>query len=142
MALFFGGLVVVCALVILKQSGSLRPTALRVNRITAALSVTGAVGLLLSSAALYITYRPYAKIFERFIRAGDMSHVQELSDFLGSTQALLGAGDFYKTRDFIFYFWAGVTVLAAIGLLLMTLRHFFGHRGQPLGHSLGHLPPA
>lgn len=123
----FGGLVLACALIIVKQSGSARPRLLRADRVTSVLGLIGAVGLVLSSTALYITYHPYSEIFHRFIRQGDASHIRELTDFLNYTQVLPGVGDFYQTLDFVSYFWMAVTVLGVIGLVLMVLRHFRSH---------------
>ena len=121
----FAGLVLACALIIVKQSGSARPRALRADRVTSMLGLTGAVGLVLSSTALYITYHPYSAIFDRFIRQGDASHIRELTDFLGYTQVLPGAGGSYH---FVSNFWVAVTLLGVIALLLMILRHIPRHR--------------
>lgn len=129
----FGGLLLICALSIIARSRSLRPSALRADRVTAALGLTGAVGWLLASAALYITYRPYSEIFERYIQAGDVSHIRELSEFLDSALVLPGAGSFYQERDFVSYFWLCLTLLGLGALSLMVARHFVRrpHVGAP-----------
>ena len=80
--------------------------------------------MLLSSAMLYVSYRPYAEILQRFIRNGDESGLPELSNFLASIQVPLGARGFLPLWDFVFYFWFGVTLLCILALLLVVLRHF------------------
>ncbi len=124
----FGGLLLICALSVIARSRSLRPSALRVDRVTAALGLTGAVGWLLTSASLYITYRPYSEIFERYIQAGDVSHMRELSEFLGSTSVLPGIRSFYQEQDFVFYFWLGLTLLGLSALSFMVARHVVKRR--------------
>lgn len=64
------------------------------------------------------------EIFQQLIHTGDGSQIRQLSDFLGHTQVPLGVHGFYQMRDFVFYFWAGVTLLGVIGLLLMGMRLF------------------
>lgn len=124
MVLLFGGLVLICALTIIARSRGVRPSALNAGPVAQALGLVGAVGLLVSSAMLYVSYRPYAEIFRRFIHTGDESRIRELSDFLAYTQAPLGVDYFHQIWDFAFYFWAVVILLGLIGLLLMGMRLF------------------
>ncbi len=114
----------ICALTVITRRRGGRPSTFRPDRVTAALGLTGAVGLLLSSATLYVTYRPYSELFEHFIHEGDRGQVRELSAFLGHTQILPGVHNFYQSRDFVFYFWIGVTLLCIIGPLLVLMWHF------------------
>jgi hypothetical protein len=122
--LLFGGLLTTCALAVIVRGRSLRLSSLLPSRPTLALGFGGAIGLLLSSAMLYVSYRPYAEILQRFIRNGDESGLPELSNFLASTQVPLGARGFLPLWDFVFYFWFGVTLLCILALLLVVLRHF------------------
>ena len=124
----FGVLLLNCALSIIARSRSLRPSALRADRMTAAFGLTGAVGWLLASAALYVTYRPYSVIFDRYIQAGDESHIRELSQFLDSALVLPGAGSFYQEQYFVSYFWLGLTLSGLSALSLMAVRHIVRRR--------------
>lgn len=119
-----GGLVMICALTVMARSRSRRRSALPARPVAQALGLAAAVGLLVSSAALYVSYRPYAEIFQQLIHTGEGSQVRQLSDFLGRTQVPPGVHGFYQMRDFVFYFWASVTLLGVIGLLLMGMRLF------------------
>ena len=89
------------------------------------LALTSAVGLLLSSATIYLTYRPYWYIFQHAILEGDRSQVHDLSEFLMAIRILPyvtpGSGLGWNLR---LCFWAGVTLLAVAGLVIILLRHF------------------
>ncbi len=98
--LFSGGLLLTCALAIIVRGKSLRLSALRPSRLTLVVSLIGAVGALLSSVVLYVSYRPYAEILQRFIRNGDETSLTELSSFLGTTQLPLGAQGFLEVFQF------------------------------------------
>src|SRR5437899_216328 len=106
--------------------------------------LTSAVGLLFSSATLYLTYRPYWYIFQRAILNGGWSQARDL---LMANQMppgvpphvylLLDSLLYSGSPTFLFYFWTGVTLLGLIGLVLILLRHFLG-RPRPL--ALRHSP--
>jgi len=81
-------------------------------------------GAPLSSAVLYVSYRPYAEILQRFIRNGDETGLTELSSLLGTTQLPLGAQGFLDVSEFVFYFWFGVLLLCILALLVALLRRF------------------
>jgi hypothetical protein len=119
-----GALLLACALAVMVRGRSLRLSSLRPSRLTLALGFCGAVGSLLSSFMLYASFRPYAEIFQRFIRKGDEAGLTELSAFLGGTHVPLGVWGFLSVRDFVFYFWFGVTLLCLIVLLLVIMRYF------------------
>ncbi|MGA2075695.1 MAG: hypothetical protein ABSH52_19570 [Terriglobia bacterium] len=89
------------------------------------LALTSAVGLLLSSATIYLTYRPYWYIFQHAILEGDRSQVHDLSEFLMAIRILPyvtpGSSLAWNLR---LCFWAGVTLLAVAALVLIILRHF------------------
>jgi len=83
--------------------------------------------LLLSSATIYLTYRPYWYIFQRTILNGDRSQTRDFRDFLMATHVLPGvAPHSYLLVNFQFYFWAGVILLGVAGLVLILLRHLLG----------------
>jgi hypothetical protein len=125
--LFSGGLLLTCALAIIVRGKSLRLSGLRPSRLTLVVSLIGAVGALLSSAVLYVSYRPYAEILQRFIRNGDETSLTELSSFLGATQLPLGAQGFLDVSEFVFYLWFGVVLLCILALLVAVLRPFQHH---------------
>jgi hypothetical protein len=86
--------------------------------------VGGALGLLLSTLTLYLNYRPYAEIFQRYLRTGEESRMPELSEFLGYTQFPFGVMGFDAALRIILYFWAGVTLLCLVSLLFVLTRYF------------------
>jgi hypothetical protein len=94
------------------------------------LALISSVGLLLSAATIYLTYRPYWYIFQRAILDGDRSQVRDLREFLLAIQSPPGFDLGRSPRlDVPLYFWAGVTLLAVAGLALIILRHFLGCAG-------------
>jgi hypothetical protein len=128
-------LVLIAFLVVLAKSRSLKPSKLQIGPVPTALGFLGSVGLLVSSVALYIAYRPYAAIYTRFLQTGDTSQLKILSDFLDFTRTPIGTQayrsaplidghtmlvPYISTHTFTFYFWlavsvVGVAALAAIG---------------------------
>ncbi|MBZ5560943.1 MAG: hypothetical protein LAP13_00825 [Acidobacteriia bacterium] len=127
--LLFSALVVIAAAALI--AGRLRsgqPAAQRARPVATTVFLTSAVGFLLSSATLYLTYRPYWYIFQRVILNGDTSQTRDLRDFLMATQVPPGMGSqtYLLWLKFPIYFWIGVTLLGLIGLALIFLRHFQG----------------
>jgi len=122
-----GGLLLTCALAIIVRGKSLRLSALRPSRLTLVVGLIGAVGALLSSAVLYVSYRSYAEILQRFIRNGDETSLTELSSFLDTTRLPLGAQGFLDVWRFVSYFWLGVVLLCMLALLVAVLRRFQHH---------------
>ena len=98
--------------------------------------LTSAVGLLFSSVTLYLTYRPYWYIFQSAILNGDRVPTRDLDEFLIYTQTLPGVPHrlnmlldallYSGSPSFLFYVWAGVTLLGVSGLAIILLRHFLG----------------
>jgi hypothetical protein len=127
--LFSGGLLLTCALSIILRGKSLRLSALRPGRLTLVVGVYGAIGALFSSAVLYVAYRPYAGILERFIRNGDETSLAELSNFLNTTQLPLGSDGVLNVWQFVFFFWLGVVLLCTFVLLVALLRRL-QHRAR------------
>lgn len=135
----------IALIVVLVQSRTLKPTGLRVGLVATALGFLGSVGLLLSSVTLYVTYRPYAAIYSRFLETGDTSQLKNLRDFIGFTRSPIGT-QFYRhgpldywgvvfspyisAPDFTFYFWLAVTVLSLASLAVIVGRHIL-NRSHP-----------
>ena len=136
--LIFSGLVVVAgSVVIVGSRRGARPAAQRAKPVATIVALTGAVGLLLSSATIYLTYRPYWYIFQHAILNGDRSQTRDFRDFLMATHMLPGiAPNSFLVVNFQFYFWAGVILLGVAGLVFILLRHFLGRaRALALRHS-------
>ncbi len=102
--LFFAGLLVISGLAYVVRVWSHRLNALRANTPSVAFGFGGAIGLLLSSVLLYVSYRPYDEILQRYIHTGDDDRIPELSEFLAHMQIPLGAENFKQLPDFVFYF--------------------------------------
>jgi hypothetical protein len=124
LTLVFSGLLAIAASILIASSRrgarldvrSARPAATLVT------SISGA-GLLLSSATIYLTYRPYWYMFQRALVNGDETQTSDLLRFLGLTQYLPGV----RPRDFRVQFWWGVILLGIFGLILILLRQLRGH---------------
>jgi hypothetical protein len=129
MTVIFSGVIVLAAFVlILAGRRRARPATQRAKPVATMVALAGAVGLLVSCATIYLTYRPYWYILQSTILNGDRSHARDLREFLMAAHVLPGyASDSYLLVNFPFYFWTGVTLLGVIGLALILLRHFLGH---------------
>ena len=119
------GILLTCLVHVIRKRQFLAPNPTGLGRITAGFGIGGAVGLLLSSATLYATYRPYAEIFQRYLHTGDESQLPLLSSFLGHTGVLLGFEGF--RGDVRVYFWFAVTALCVLALLLAVIAFFAKH---------------
>ncbi|HLZ51321.1 MAG TPA: hypothetical protein VKP61_11235 [Candidatus Acidoferrum sp.] len=118
------GLVLICALGVVIRSRSLRLSALRPSPSSLTVGFAGAIGALLSSAVLYVSYRPYSEILQRFVSKGDEAGLSELSNFLFATQVPLGAHGFLGAFDAVFHFWSIVTLLCVVALCFAVILHF------------------
>jgi hypothetical protein len=130
LVLFCSGILVICTLGVVVRSRSMDFSSFRPSPLTLGLAFASAIGTLLSSAVLFVTYWPYSQLLQRFLRTSDDIHLSELSAFLGDTQLPLGsefsqAGSWYVgTWNVVFFFWFAVTVLCAFALLIAFVRHF------------------
>ncbi len=129
--LFCALLLLLCALGVVVRNRSLRLSSLHPSGLTLALGFGAAIGLLLSSAVLFVSYRPYFELLQRFLSKGDDAQLFELSAFLRDTQLPLGSqfnlgpdSWYVASWNVVFYFWFAVTVLCAFALLIAVFRHF------------------
>ena len=115
----FSAILLVCVLIVLAKSRSLRIDPLRASRRILALGVVSAVGVLLSSALVYVSYRPFGGIVGQFVRTGNDGGISQLNDFLDYAQWPL----FKPGPNYPLHFWMAVIVLGAIALLVIAARH-------------------
>jgi hypothetical protein len=119
-----GFLVVATPVLIFGGRQSARRAAQRAKSVATVVSLVSAVGLLLSSATLYLTYRPYWYLSQRAILEGGRSRTRDLRYFLEAAQIPPGFGHRYDLYlNFPVYFWTGVTLLGVMGIVLILLRH-------------------
>ena len=119
------GILLTCLFHVIRKRQFLRPHSLGLGRITTAFGIGAAVGLLLSSAILYGTYKPYAEIFQSYLHTGDESQLPLLSSLLGHTGVLLGSEGFQG--DVRIYFWFAVSALCVLALLLVVITFVAKH---------------
>jgi|HubBroStandDraft_4_1064222.scaffolds.fasta_scaffold05574_5 hypothetical protein len=129
--LFCTALLLLCGLGVVIRNRSLKLGSLHPSRATLALGFSAAVGSLLSSAILFVSYRPYAELLQRSLSKGDDTQLFELSAFLRDTQLPIGSqfnlgpGSWYVgSSRVVFYFWLALTILCALAFLIAVLRHF------------------
>ena len=90
-------------------------------------ALPSAVGLLLASSTIYLTYRPYWYTFQSTLQTGDSSQTPDLVYFIAATYNL---GNL--SLNLPIYFWSVITLLGVISLAIILLRHFLGHpRASP-----------
>jgi len=150
MILVFSGLLVIAAAILIAGSSALRqsrPAAQRARPVATMVLLSSGAGLLFSSVTLYLTYRPYWYIFQSAIQNGGRSQARDLFLFLNYTKIPPGVSPrvnlllhsllYSGSPSFLFYVWAGVTLLGVIGLVIILLRHF---RGRPSADGLQNHP--
>ena len=118
--LFSAGLLLACVFTVMVRGRSLRLGSLRPGRLTLMLGVCGSAGLLLASSILYVSYKPYEGIFQRYLHTGDESEMGEFINFLSYAQDLPLSLDAVR-------FWLAVTVLCVIALFLVLTRSLIKH---------------
>jgi len=118
------GILLTCMLGVIVRGRTLRPSALYPSSLTLGLGFGAAAGALVSSSVLFVSYRPYSEILQRFIHSGDDDGLSELASFLADAQLPLGTQNFLGSWNVVFYFWSAVTVLCVLVVLIAVVRHF------------------
>ena len=141
-------LLLMALIVVIAQRGTLNPRKLQIGPVPTASGFLGSVGLLVSSIVLYVTYRPYAAIYTRFLQTGDTSQLKNLSDFLELTRSPIGTqiysfkqrphgpvffSPYISVHTFTFYFWLAVIVLGVASLAVIAGRHLLKHHAPRAG---------
>ncbi len=122
--LFCALLLLTCTLGILVRGGSVKPRSFVTSPLTLAVCFSSALGALLSSVMLYVTYRPYSQILQRFTVSGDKGQIPELGRYLEEMQLPIGARGYIDATDAAFHFWCVVTVLCVLAILFAFLIHY------------------
>lgn len=124
--LFFSAVLVLCVFGIVVRSRSAKLLSLRASSATVALGFGSALGALLSSCVLFVSYWPYSELLQNLLRNGDEDGILELSTFFGNVQLPLGTADYLGVPNAVFHFWFAVIVVCLLALLLVVWR--FQHR--------------
>jgi hypothetical protein len=121
--LVFSALLLAAGSILLVRRGRrLGPTPQTAGPMATIVAMSSALGLFVTAAALYLTYRPYWYIFQQSVSHGERSEAQDLSAFLTSTRTMFD-GSLGASPSVHMYFWAVVTLLGVLGLTLIFLRH-------------------
>jgi hypothetical protein len=118
--LFSGGVLLVCFLLVIVRGRFPRLGPLRPGRPTLVLGACGSIGLLLSSAMLYATYKPYGEVFQRFIHTGDETEMRDFRSFISQAEIP------FPIRNDV-RFWSVVIALCVIALFFVLTRSLIKH---------------
>lgn len=114
-----------CAIVTIARSGSIKLSKLRSGLFTRVLARCSVIGLLISTAALYLSYRPYAEMFRTYLRGGDPTSLLTVGAFLNDlnySQTPPVHQALYSLWTFPMYFWAGIIVLCFVAFALVMAK--------------------
>ena len=128
--LFCAMLLFLCAAGAVIRGRSIRMLSARLSAATLVVGLGSSLGVLISSAMLYVSYRPYSQIIRRFVDSGDKGQFPELSEFLADTQLPIGSATYRDPWHFAFYFWFAVVALCVLALLVVVFWRF-RHRPRP-----------
>ncbi|HKQ86242.1 MAG TPA: hypothetical protein VJS43_05650, partial [Candidatus Acidoferrales bacterium] len=100
---------------------------------TRVLARCSVIGLLVSTAALYLSYRPYADMFRTYLRGGDPASLLTVGAFLNDLnyyQTPPAHQALYSLWTFPMYFWAGIIVLCFLALIFVTAKFIWQRRPE------------
>lgn len=123
MMLIFSALLISAVVVLITTSHGHETPAHKKSGATVFVTLTSAVGLLLSSATMYLTYRPYWYILQNDMVKDGASQSSGLRSFLAAIHTLpeLDRGILLSLPV---YFWASIILAAVAALTFIFLRHF------------------
>ncbi|MGB9464283.1 MAG: hypothetical protein WBR10_04160 [Candidatus Acidiferrum sp.] len=121
--LFSSGLLLACIFAVIVRNRTLRLGSLRPSGWTLALGLGSSMILVLSSVLLYLSYRPYAQIFRRFVDHGDDGNLADLLTFVDDAHVPFGFGGWLSMSRAAFGFWFVVAIACLLALLIAIVRH-------------------
>ena len=122
-----------CAIFTIARSGSIKLSKLRSGVFTRVLARCSVIGLLISTAALYLSYRPYAEMFRAYLRGGDPTSLLTVGAFLNDlnySQTPPPHQALYSLWTFPMYFWAGIIALCFLAFALVMAKFFWQRRPE------------
>jgi len=123
LVLVFGALILVWGLYAVARRWLIPTTLAGARSGMMVAGLLGAVGFCLSSISLYVSYRPYAEIFNDFVLYGNVPRFESLWFFLGLVEPpFLLWGSWQNRLSALHAFWFGVTSLCILGLALLIVR--------------------
>lgn len=93
-------------------------------RVAQGLGVAGATGLLVSSLALFLSYRPYAEMYRHFLTGHGANNIRPMLSFFSFWGPSSGVMRFFDSGLLAVSFWYVVIGAGLIGLALITKRLF------------------
>jgi hypothetical protein len=122
--LFSSALLLACILALFVRNRTWRLGSLRPSQLTLSLALASSLILVLSSVLLYLSYRPYAQIFRRFVDRGDDMNLTDLTAFVGDAYVPFGFGGWLSMSGAAFGFWIVVAIACLLALFVAVMRHF------------------
>ena len=121
--LFSSALLLACVVALFVRNRTWRLGSLHPSSWTLSLGLGSSLILVLSSVLLYLSYRPYAEIFRRFVERGDDMNLTDLTAFVGDAYVPFGFGGWLSMSGAAFGFWIVVAAGCLLTLLVAVLRH-------------------
>ncbi|HKV23572.1 MAG TPA: hypothetical protein VJN93_03180 [Candidatus Acidoferrum sp.] len=121
--LLCGLILLTCAAGALVRSRTGNAGSYKASAVTLGVALGSAIGALLSSAMLYVSYRPYSQILGRFAESGDKGQLPALMQYLELMQQPLGARRYIGSSEAAFQFWCAVAILCALAAVIAVVRH-------------------
>jgi hypothetical protein len=123
LVLVFGALILVWGLYAVARRWLIPTTLAGARSGMMVAGLLGAVGFCLSSISLYVSYRPYAEIFNDFVLYGNVPEFESLWFFPGLVEPRFLLWESWEARlSALHAFWSGVTILCILGVALLIIR--------------------
>jgi hypothetical protein len=138
MTLIFSGLLISAAVILVAGWWSGETSRRSARGVMVFVTLTSAVGFLLSSATVYLTYRPYWYVLQTELLKGSTGQSSGIRSFLAAISTLPGS-DRGILLHLPVYLWAAVILAAVAALTLIFLRHLRAppslREAQPNSHA-------